>query len=321
MQHKKFPEIALTLEIKNCITLLPIIFSIWVFFFVCLYASSVLATKVYKWKDDQGRIHFTDKVENVPEEARDQFIEFNNTQKASNHSPDEKEVENDEIKKDIKTGELFIPFESKEGMESRIIIDVEFNNKVTVPMLLDTGSPGLVISADLASRLGLFEKHKSNLMVFISGIGGQQAAFRTVVDNISIGELTEEFIPAHIVPDLSSSFDGLIGMNMLSKYNITIDSINERLIVSPNPAAKDLPAGRNKLWWQRTFREFRSHKYFWETHAELVRRGKGPYAGMTSSSLERYEEAINYQAKTARNLYDKLTQFAKWRIVPMTWRK
>ena len=321
MQHKNLLEKVLAIKLKDYITLLQIISSILVVFFFCLYASPILAAKVYKWKDDRGHIHFTDKLENVPKEARDQFIEFGSTQKATNQSKDNKVIERNGNKKEVGNGENFIPFKSTEGMASRIIVDVKFNNQITAPMLLDTGSPGVVISASLASRLGLFDNNQSNLLVFISGIGGKAAAFRTVIDSVSIRGMTEDFIPAHIVSDLSSSFDGLIGMNMLSNYNITIDSINERLVVIPNPAAKDLPAGRNKLWWQRTFREFRSHKEFWETHAELVRRGKGPYAGMTSSSLERYEEAINYQAKTARDLYNKLTQFARWRVVPMTWRK
>lgn len=321
MQHKQIQESFLALRLKNNLGFLLKLFSFGVVFFYCLHVSPTLAAKIYKWKDDQGHTHFTDRMENVPTESRDQLNELEYTQRATNEPADRKETERTVEKEDANNNQFFIPFKSTEGMQSRIIIDVKFNNQVTVPMLFDTGSPSVILSESLASRLGLFDSDRSNLMVFISGIGGEQAAFRTIINKVSIGDITEESIPAHIVPNISSAFDGLIGMNMLSGYNITIDSINKRLVVSPNPAAKGLPAGRDKLWWQRTFQEFRYHKDFWETHAELVRRGKGPYSGMTSSHLEMYEEATKYQAEVAGDLYGKLNQFAKWRVVPMTWRK
>lgn len=321
MRPKQLQERVLFLKLKKGLGLLPKLFLVLVIFCFFFHGSSTLAAKIYKWKDDQGHTHFTDSIENVPNEARDQLKELEYTQKAIKEPSDKKETEKAVKKAEVDNNQFFIPFKSTEGMQSRIIIDVKFNNQVTVPMLFDTGSPGVILSENLASRLGLFDSDQSNLMVFISGIGGEQAAFRTIIDRVSIGDITEELIPAHIVPNLSSSYEGLIGMNMLSGYNITIDTINNRLVVSPNPAAKDLPAGRNKLWWQRTFREFRFHKEFWGTQAELVRRGKKPYAGITSSRLEMYEKAIGYQAEVASELYDKLNQFAKWRVVPMTWRK
>jgi predicted aspartyl protease len=320
--EKKFIKGVGIRKIKDIVTLWENIYFLLMIFCFCLYASTVLAGKVYKWRDDQGRMHFTDNQQNIPKEAREKLEEFELKTDESLASSEKNEIEKTVIKEeDVEKNQITIPFVAKEGMDSRIIVDVKFNNKVTVPMLLDTGSPEVIICAKLASQLGLFSEDGNNLIDFISGIGGGQMALRTIIDKIDIGEVTEEFIPTHIVPSMSDSFDGLIGMNILSGYNITIDSINNKLILTPNPAAKDLPAGRDKSWWKRTFREFRAHKEFWETHAELVRRGKGPYSSMGSSRREKYEEDINYQARVAQDLYNKLTRFAGWRTVPMTWRK
>jgi len=321
-RHRELTKGDPAIKIKGHITSWQIPFLLLMIFCFCLYASAALAGKVYKWRDDQGRTHFTDNEQNVPKEAREQLVELEYKSNEKIESPEKEQIEKPIVKeKEVEKNQISVPFVGTEGMSSRIIINVKFNNKITVPILVDTGAPGVIISEKLASQLGLMDEKGNNLMDLISGIGGEQVAFRTIIDKITIGDLTEEFIPTHIVPSMSDSFDGLIGMNILSGYNITIDSINNNLIFTPNPEAKELPAGRGKLWWQGTFREFRSHKQFWETQADLVRRGEGSYSRMTGSRFEKHEDAINHQASVAQDLYEKLTRFAGWRTVPMAWRK
>jgi hypothetical protein len=65
-----------------------------------------------------------------------------------------------------------VPYQASEGSARRVIVPVTFNDRVTVPMALDTGSPGMVVSFGLAARLGLFSADKGTLVVEASGIGG-----------------------------------------------------------------------------------------------------------------------------------------------------
>jgi len=174
--------------------------------------------------------------------------------------------------------DISIPFVSTEGTANRVIINVTFNGRVTAPILVDTGSPGLMISASLADQLGLFSKDSSSLMVLVSGIGGTQKALRTIVDKITIGSIQEKFIPTHIVADMSDAYEGLIGMDILSNYTLTIDSSKNRLIANLNPSAKDLPGGRNRSWWENTFREFGAYRDLLDTHADLAAHNKYPYS-------------------------------------------
>src|SRR5262245_41496168 len=75
-----------------------------------------------------------------------------------------------------------IPYQD-EGSTKRVIIPVTFNDTVTAPMALDTGSPGLVMCVDLAKRLRLFSQGKGNLIVANGGIGGTAPGILTITDS------------------------------------------------------------------------------------------------------------------------------------------
>lgn len=287
----------------------------------CLLTLPAMAGTVYKWRDEQGRIHFSDSEMDVPADTNKQVHEY--TDQAVRHPPVSDDPTGDRPTPTgrLPAGEVSIPYVDREGLASRVIIHVKFNGRVTAPIMVDTGSPGMIISASLAQRLGLFDEDKSKLFVFVRGIGGSAFAIRTIIDKIAIDGLTESFVPAHIVANMSRQYQGLIGMDILSSYTITIDSLNQRLIAKPNPAAEALPAGRNQMWWQRTFREFRAHKEFWEMHAELLNDGRSGYARLPSSRRDELKEPIHYQMREAQKLYSQLSNFARWRAVPMHWRR
>lgn len=50
-----------------------------------------------------------------------------------------------------------VPFEAYEGSAQRVIVSITFNDSVTVPMLIDTGAPGLLILPKLAKQLGVIQ--------------------------------------------------------------------------------------------------------------------------------------------------------------------
>lgn len=285
------------------------------------------AGKIYRWVDENGQLHFSDSEQNIPEHIRAKTKEYKpdpaslsitndrsapatpaRTERAANNSPQP-------------AGSISIPYTAKEGTANRVIIDIRFNGAVTVPIMVDTGSPGLVLSDSLANRLGLFDRDGSRLLVLISGIGGQQAAARTIVDKISIGGITEEFIPAHIVADMADAYEGLIGMDILSGYTLTIDSANQRLLANPIPARQDLPGGRNRSWWQSNFREFSYYTEFWEEQAKLMSKSDSPYSRLVSSELEQLKRFISHQQNEAQNLYNQLERYARWKSVPRHWRR
>lgn len=294
-----------------------------------LFGLPAAAGKIYRWVDENGQLHFSDSPHNAPVDRREQAKEYkpnssslsiteNNPQPTTTPSTDN----NDElVDEGLARDSISIPYTAKEGAANRVIIDITFNDSVTAPILVDTGSPGLIITTELATQLGLFEQEGSQLMVLISGIGGQQTAIRTIVEKLSIDKITEEFVPAHIVPKMSNAYQGLIGMDILANYRLTIDTSNQRLIANTDPATQNLPGGRSKSWWQNNFREFAYYGDFWEQQAALLEKSGSPYAQLAPSEKQRLKKFIQQQQNEAETLLTQLERFARWRSVPRHWRR
>jgi hypothetical protein len=97
-----------------------------------------------------------------------------------------------------------IPYQPSEGTARRVIIPVTFNGSVTSPMALDTGSPGMVISFELAERLGVFSRGKGALVTQAAGIGGAVPAILTIIDSIAVGGAQSSFVPTTVTFPVST---------------------------------------------------------------------------------------------------------------------
>ncbi|PLY03961.1 MAG: hypothetical protein C0622_03715 [Desulfuromonas sp.] len=296
--------------------------------FLTLFTSLLIGSscaEIYRWRDDQGRIHFSDSLHDVPQHLREKTRDNGTTYETANVFSSGDQGGQVGARSDGNTlagneETISIPFTDKEGLADRVIIDITFNGTVTAPIMVDTGSPGLVLSASLAAQLGLIDYDGDNMLVLIGGIGGTQVAARAIVDEIKIDSIRERFIPAHIISDSSAAYQGLIGMDILSQYSLTINASERRLIAIKLPPSPNRPGGRNQSWWQRNFRELVYYTNFWDKQAELVSNIDGPYTVATSSS-ERIKEFILTQQRVTHRLYDKLENYARQNSVPRHWRK
>ncbi|MDX2252600.1 MAG: retropepsin-like aspartic protease [Nitrospira sp.] len=201
-----------------------------------------------------------------------------------------------------------VPFEAYEGDAQRVIVQVTFNGSVTVPMAIDTGAPGLLISPKVAKKLGLFGHDEGMVLTAAGGIGGTVAVMRTFLDTVQVGGAKDTFIPATIMDSVSESFEGLIGMVFMSKYSFKIDSVKQVVIfeeVQPDPNA---PGGRNERWWRSQFKELHAIRDAWEKLS-------------VGSHLDAEEQdfAIR-QVRETEKLLGKLNRHASLNSVPQTWR-
>lgn len=280
------------------------------------------AEGIYKWRDKDGRLHFTDSEFKIPEEYRSGAARVTAAPAVSAPAVSEPPRQNAGPGRPEARPEkgFTVPYAAREGTAERVIVRMTFNGRTTVPILVDTGSPGLVISADLAETLGLFNKDGSNLLVAVSGIGGSTTAIRTIVDKIQIGSATEEFIPAHIVTHMSDAYQGLVGMDLLSRYTLTIDSAGHRLIFRENPSSEQWPAGRSRNWWQSNFREFQFYFDFWDKQLQMVGDSGSPYGRYPTSHRNELRDFIAQQHRQADHLLERLDRYARRHSVPRHWR-
>jgi clan AA aspartic protease (TIGR02281 family) len=275
-----------------------------------------LGGDLLRWVDDAGITHFARSLESVPQKYRDQVkpekVRTENTPKAAS---EQRSSVNPRTPNAVAVGGekpapsvYEVPFEDYEGEAQRVIVSVTFNGSVTVPMLIDTGAPDVMISPKVAKRLGLFGNDEGMVVTAAGGIGGKVPAVRTFLDTVQVGGAKDTFIPATITESISESFEGLIGMVFMSKYSFKIDSAKKMVIFEEVQPDSRAPGGRNERWWRSQFKELRALHDAWEEYS-------------SRKDLDDQDRAFaRSQVNEAEKLLSKLDRHASLYSVPHPWR-
>ena len=280
--------------------------------------SSVCAEEFVQWTDETGTVHFSDSLENVPAKyrsrAKQEKYKEANVLRRSGASVSPPAPNNRILEKmldswgDKKLSTYEVPFEAYEGNAQRVIVSVTFNDSVTVPMAIDTGAPGLIISPQVAKKLGLFGRDDGMVVTAAAGLGGTVPAVRTFLDKVQVGGAQDTFIPATITPSVSRSFEGLIGMVFMSKYTFKIDSEKQVVIFEEVRSDPNAPGGRSERWWRGQFKELQVLRAAWQKYASDPQ--KGPHQ----------RDFGGRQVTEADKLLSKLERYASEYGVPQNWR-
>jgi hypothetical protein len=273
---------------------------------------------LYKWVDNEGIVHMTDTLSQVPPQYREQ-VEKKYLQTTA--QPDAEPVirQKDAIRKsesgvpDLQHFE--VPYEAFEGASRRIIISATLNESITARLLLDTGSPGLMISPELATRLGILSDRKEGLKILAGGIGGTTPATLAVVDSMRVGDAVSEFLPAVISQIPSSEFEGLVGMDFLANYKVSIDTNRNVLVFNELPPQSDKPGGHDETWWRSNFKKIAGLKAEWSRYLDKMKMDD-----TVSNDKERLIGIARNQYEEADQLYRRLERYARDKTVPMDWR-
>ena len=209
-----------------------------------------------------------------------------------------------------------VPYTAFEGAARRVIIPVQLNGSVTAKMVLDTGSPGMIIFDRLANRLGIFEKDDGKLLTYAAGIGGRTPSILTIVDTVQVGRAEDKFIPTEIVASLSDAFDGLIGMDFMANYSLRIDTARRVVVFEEFPDRQDMAGGHDELWWRANFEHFASRRSEWKQFRENLNTQK-----IDPDRLEKLKRFADKQYREADRLFTKLNNYAATHSVPMHWRQ
>ncbi|MBI4829089.1 MAG: clan AA aspartic protease [Nitrospinae bacterium] len=277
---------------------------------------------VYRFVDDQGQAHYVDSPGLVPLKYRNQVEE--KVYKKPDASTVAPQLETEEsglssTAPEAARGALKrfeIPYQPYEGGARRIIIPVTFNNSVTAPMLLDTGAPGIIISDELAEKLGLFDRDVGMLLSRAGGIGGVVPAKLTIVDTVEVGGARAEFLPTTITDSISNAFEGLVGMDFMANYDISIDTRRHVLLLQQQPPSSDRPGGHDEAWWRINYHKFSQLRNGWKNYLEKLKKND-----TKDSSHQKLIDAAEQQLPEAEKLFRKLDSYASRHSAPMNWRR
>jgi len=102
----------------------------------------------------------------------------------------------------------------------------------TYLFLVDTGARRCVVSSALARRLGFPDLGKVKLL----SLGVQISATLTRLSSVSLGEITFSDVTAYVLPTIHGNVlervDGLLGIDFLQAFTVSIDTEGRNLILS-----------------------------------------------------------------------------------------
>ncbi len=185
---------------------------VWAGFFLLLIAlvPGRAQAQMYQWEDEQGTVHYTNELQNVPEpfRSRARFVP------ASPMAPPAVAPAQ---------GITRIPFTPG----SPILVSARINGAGPVTLILDTGADRTMLTPLALWRLGISTADAPRAE--IKGVTGTAQGQLVQVASVEVGDARAGpfLIIAHDA-DLKQA-EGLLGRDFLERFTVTIDA-NERVV-------------------------------------------------------------------------------------------
>jgi len=173
--------------------------------------SSSSAGEFYRWVDQDGVIHFTDNLHNIPLKQRDTTTRIRSRENVRLNEPRRSPVPT----------KASVPIE-KHGQV--VVVEATLNNKTSAKFVVDTGASYTMISAATAKELAIDTNQSQRTMPFQTANGVIQAPL-TSLESITVGGMEIKNVTAAIhdvIPD--DKVAGLLGLNFLSNFRMDIDT-------------------------------------------------------------------------------------------------
>ncbi len=179
---------------------------------LCLLAGATpsWAAEYYRWVDQDGVVHFTDNLHNIPEDQRGPAKRI----QATDSPPPVNVPKAAPVKASI-------PIQRHGQI---VIIEATLNKKTAAKFVVDTGASYTMISSAVAKELDIDLTQDQRTMPFQTANGLIQAPL-TNLESISVGGMEIKNLTAAVhdaVPDPQVA--GLLGLNFLSNFRIDIDT-------------------------------------------------------------------------------------------------
>jgi clan AA aspartic protease (TIGR02281 family) len=186
---------------------------------LCIFAiPSLLIAEFYKWKDEQGSVHFTDNYHNIPEQYRKKVSKTNYGKKKST-----KKLSKDTPQR------VVVHFEKQ---DNAIFVNAVLNWKHPVIFHVDTGATSTMITKEDALALGINPDTKPTTKGYIAD--GSVVEFPVaVLSSIRVGEAEVNDVVAAI------GKMRLLGMNFLNSFKVDIDAKNGQMVLERTDSVKE----------------------------------------------------------------------------------
>lgn len=287
---------------------------------------TVGASEVYKWVDEEGKMHFTDRPENVPAKYRKKSETINIKKRQPIATDDQgkakkKPVNRRRTPRSLQGGtqvkSVVAPLIAKGG---GLFVDAIFSGGGKQRLILDTGASLVVVTEEVGISMGLGD-YKNYPRLPITTASGSSWTYLAVVDRVSVGEAVAEDVVVGVSPDLPGHVIGLLGQTYLNQFVYQIDAARRRLVLIQGQPGEEERNGQTRSWWQSQFREAAQNVRVYRSIENIANDPGHPdynqlqttFKGMTIKDFQKLHRFY-------RKVYDKLSRRAVNAGVPDSWR-
>lgn len=257
------------------------------------------AAAIYSWKDENGKVFFTDDLSKIPLKYRSKEGGLAKHRELSAPPVD--------LAKDI-PGLAIGPAGFKEYVvplvssgSGNAFVDVVLNDGVKAKLMVDTGASMITLSGKIARKLGLAGDGGLPEMPFTTA-GGVVWSPIVVLQSVKAGDA--EVVNAEAgVNSQMGDLDGLLGMNFLGEFNMNMDQARGNMVLKPlGRSGEPAWAGKNALWWKNKFTYYSGIIKQYKVMAEDFARKKHPKTESLNNLVGYYQRINEQLSALASNL-------------------
>jgi len=270
----------------------------WLPLIIWLFASlaGTSSAEIYRWTDSNGRMHFTQSLNQVPPPYRKQAR--TNAGKSTGNLQTYDSGAATAVPGTSR--EFKIPFRRENSL---MRVSAVVNGHLDVPFYVDTGASGISIPAAYAERLGI-RIGPDTRRVQIRTANGIIAVPFVQLDSVKLGGAEVEGLMATINPTMNI---GLLGGTFFNHFTYGVDPSSSVISLTRNHAVQ---AGLGEEHWRRRFSEIREPldqlKHYLETR-EITRKERREELEERRADLEAKLQALMLEANRVN--------------VPASWRR
>ena len=207
--------------------------------------------EIYRWTDPEGRVHFTERIEQVPIEHRNAARESATASRAANRvhtysgSPTDRPAALAAVRRSH-GDEIEIPF-TKLGPLMRV--EAVVDDAVSIPFLIDTGASGVSIPSAYLAKLGV-RIRPDTPRIQVTTANGVVSRPLINLRSVDLGGARVENLAATIDPGLEF---GLLGGTFFNNYIYRVDAARGVMTLVAND---QLRGGLGEAQWRERFESF-----------------------------------------------------------------
>jgi hypothetical protein len=187
---------------------------------ISLFLAPPTFADIYYWIDDQGTQYYTTRLESIPEPYRSKAIPLS--------LPTSPPVPPEITPRPLQKGLTRIPF----TLGSPVLVSAKINGGGPITLILDTGADRTMVAPSALSRLGI--SFENALRGVVRGVTGASYAEAVWVNSVEVGEARVGPLLIIVHEADLQGVDGLLGRDFLANFNVTIDSKEQVVTLSPN---------------------------------------------------------------------------------------